>query len=51
MEQRRKKKQTRLGMEARKEESLADWYSEVIVKVVFDRIGGFANSAETKYSA
>ena len=25
-------KQTRLGMEARKEESLADWYSQVIVK-------------------
>ncbi len=25
-------KQTRLGMEARKEDSLADWYSQVIVK-------------------
>lgn len=26
------KKQTRLGLEARKEESLSDWYSEVITK-------------------
>lgn len=26
------KKQTRLGLEAKKEESLSDWYSEVITK-------------------
>ncbi|XP_066156798.1 bifunctional glutamate/proline--tRNA ligase isoform X2 [Euwallacea fornicatus] len=29
---RRPKKQTRLGLEARKEESLSDWYSQVITK-------------------
>ena len=32
MDQQKRKKQTRLGMEAKKEGNLADWYSEVIVK-------------------